>query len=65
MMIPRHERNGQQDRRHRALDAARRQLRRASRRRPEAGEADQDPGPTALAQDALRAIRRESSDGRA
>jgi hypothetical protein len=62
---PPDERNAQRDRQHRAIDAAQRQLRRFSRRRPGEGEADQEPGPTAPAQDALRAIRRESSDGRA
>ena len=65
MSTPPHERDAQQHRRRRAIDAARRQLRRASRRRAEAGAGDQDQGPTDLAQDALRAVRRESSDGRA
>jgi hypothetical protein len=65
MSVSPHERHAKQDRRRRAIEAARRQLRRVSRRRAEAGAADHDPGPAAHAQDALRAMRRESSDGRA
>jgi hypothetical protein len=58
MRIPPHERDARRDRRRRAIDAARRQLRRAGRRCAEAGAADHDAGPTALAQDAFRAMRR-------
>jgi hypothetical protein len=65
MSIPPPERAAQQGRRRRAIEAVRQQLRRGRRRHAEAGAADQDPGPAAHAQDALRAMRRESSDGRA
>jgi hypothetical protein len=61
MRIPPNERNAQQDRRHRAIDAAQRQLRRSSQRRP--GKPTKSQEQTAAAQDALRTILRESSDG--
>jgi hypothetical protein len=64
MRISPHERDARRERRRRAIDAARRQLRRAGRRRAQAGVGEQDRGPTALARDALRTMRRESSDGR-
>jgi hypothetical protein len=63
-MIPPHERDARRRRRRRAIDAARRLLPRSGRRRARAGAGEYDRGPTALARDALRAIRRESSDGR-
>jgi hypothetical protein len=49
------------DGRRRAIDAVR-LLRRASRLRAEAKTVHQRPGPTVLAQEALRAVRRKSSD---
>jgi hypothetical protein len=64
MRMPPHERDTGRRRQRRAIDAARRLLWRSGRPRAQAGAGEQDEGPTALARDALRAIRRESSDGR-
>ena len=49
-------------RRRRAIDAVR-QARRAGRLVSQPKRADQRPGPTVLARDALRAMRRRSDEG--